>query len=174
MESNKRKIAHILGFAAFIGILSLILQIGSQDEIQTIASYLWPYGFWFTVVTIFLIRSYIGSIEITEIEPRSKKMDQRSVMSMFDTSSSLLVELATVYWIFASFIAVGFGATTDIYRQIHPFEQFASYVVIPYLGIFTHLSLKSMKKEKNRVEITPIGISIRDNKISKLFYTSTV
>ena len=160
MDSTKRKIIHVFGFATFIGLFSLFLAIGSQDEIQTTASYMWPYGFWFTVVAIFLIRSYIGSVEITEIDPGSKRLDLPSILSMFDTSTSLLVELATVYWIFASFVAVGFGATTDIYKQIHPFEQFASYAVIPYLGLVTHYSLKSMKKKKNRVEITPIGIVI--------------
>lgn len=164
MSITKIKLMHVFGFAIFTGFLSIFLVVGSQDEIRTGASYLWPYGFWFTVMTIFLIRTYIGSVEMTEIDTGCKRIDLLSIVSMFDTASSLLVELAIVFWVYASFVGIGFGAATPVYWLIHPFEQFASYAVIPYLAVVTHYTLKAMietkKKAKKKEENTPIGITI--------------
>ena len=164
MDNNtKLEFAHNIGFAAFIGVISIFLALGSKVDIQYWATHIVLYGYMISVVIIFMIRTYIGSVKLTEIkvDKDGKRFDLVTLLSMGNTGSALFVELATLTWTFVSFFAVGGGIETDTYRHIHPFEQFSTYLVVPYLAFVVNFSLNSMIKGRKITELTPIGIKIK-------------
>ena len=159
MNDTKREFILIFGFAAFILGLSIFLWLGSTEDIQYWGAFIVIPAYPSSVVGIFIIRIYVYCANLAEMEAgtRGKRFNSRVILLISNTFAVMLVELATLTWIFASFFAVGGATETDTYRHLHPFEQFSTYAVIPYLAAVVHFMLKSLKKGS---EITPIGIRI--------------